>query len=360
VILSQANAGNYLIGFGAAFALTAISTPIVRKFAIKHGIVDRPTGSRKIHKKPVAYLGGLAIFLGFVVTVLVMLPLSRELAALLAGCAILVTIGVIDDSRGLSPMVKLVFQFVAAAVALSGGIGAVAIRSPFGGIINLNVGRFPLDLFGVHFHIAPVANLLSLLWMVGLANTINFLDGLDGLASGVSGIAALVMFFLAMRLHQPAVALLALILAGSTAGFLPYNFSPAKIFMGDSGAYFLGLCLAMLAIYSGGKIATAALVLGFPIIDAAWAAIRRLAAGRSPFSADRGHFHHLLLDVGMTQRQAVLTLYAVAALFGFVAILAGTLAKLVALVVLLLLMAGAIAALALVKRAVEKKNGISA
>jgi UDP-GlcNAc:undecaprenyl-phosphate GlcNAc-1-phosphate transferase len=185
--------------------------------------------------------------------------------------------------------------------------------------------------------------------MVGLANTINFLDGLDGLASGVSGIAALVMFAAAVgpRIHQPLTALLAIILAGAAFGFLPFHFYPAKIFMGDSGAYFLGLALAMLAIYSGAKLATAVLVLGFPIADAAWAAVRRMAKGRSPFRPDRQHFHHLLLDAGMSQRQAVLTLYAVSTAFGLVALMVGSFEKLVALVILLILMAASVAGLVL-------------
>jgi UDP-GlcNAc:undecaprenyl-phosphate GlcNAc-1-phosphate transferase len=268
------------------------------------------------------------------------------------GCAILVVVGVVDDLRGLSPWVKLGFQFVAAGVALAGGIGLTTIRNPFGGYFDLSTGRFAADFFSLHFHITPIANALSLLWMVGLANTINFLDGLDGLASGVSGIAAVVMFALAIsaKVNQPAVALLAIILAGAAFGFLPFNFYPAKIFMGDSGAYFLGLTLAMLAIYSGAKLATAVLVLGFPIVDAVWAAIRRMVKGTSPFRADRRHFHHLLLDTGMSQRQAVLTLYAVAAAFGTVALMVGSFAKLVALVALTALMAIAVGITVLVSK----------
>jgi len=150
--------------------------------------------------------------------------------------------------------------------------------------------------------------------------------------------------------HQPAVALLAIILGGAALGFLPYNFYPARIFMGDSGAYFLGLTLAMLAIYSGAKLATAVLVLGFPIFDALWAAVRRAMRGTSPFKADRQHFHHLLIDTGMTQRQAVLTLYAVAAVFGTVALFVGSLAKLIALLALTCLMAAAIAASVIMSR----------
>lgn len=339
----------YLLAFGMAFAITAVATPFVRRFALAHEIIDRPSEPRKIHTKPIAYLGGSAIFIGFLLTLAVFMPPSRQLVALVLGCAILVAVGVVDDMKGLSPWTKLAWQFVAAGVALSGGIGIASITNPFGGTFDLSYGRFEVNIPGGGFHITPIANALSLIWMVGLANTINFLDGLDGLACGVSGIAAFIMFLLAVgpRVDQPAVALLAIILAGAAFGFLPYNFYPARIFMGDSGAYFLGLTLAMLAIYSGAKLATAALVLGFPIVDAVWAATRRMAKRSSPFRADKQHFHHLLLDVGLSQRQAVLILYAAALAFGLVALLIGSFAKLVALIVLVGLMASAIAGLLL-------------
>ena len=340
----------YLLAFGLAFAITAAATPLVRRYALAHNIIDRPGEPRKIHTKPIAYLGGAAIFAGFVATLAVFMDPSRQLVALVLGCSILVAVGVIDDSRGLSPWTKLAWQFVAAGVALSGGIGIASITNPLGGTFDLSYGRFQVDIPGGSFHITPIANALSLIWMVGLANTINFLDGLDGLACGVSGIAAFIMFLLAVgpNVHQPAVALLAIILAGAAFGFLPFNFYPARIFMGDSGAYFLGLTLAMLAIYSGAKLATAALVLGFPIVDAVWAATRRLAKRSSPFRADKQHFHHLLLDVGLSQRQAVMIMYAVALTFGLCALLIGSFAKLVALIVLVGLMATAISGLLLV------------
>ncbi len=340
----------YLLAFGLAFAIAATATPLVRRYALAHNIVDRPSEPRKIHTKPIAYLGGAAIFAGFLLTAAILMPPSRQLVALVLGCTILVAVGVVDDIRGLSPWVKLGWQFVAAGVALSGGIGITSVTNPFGGVIDLSYGRFDVPLPGGGFHITPLGNALSLVWMVGLANTINFLDGLDGLACGVSGIAAFIMFLLAVgpRVDQPAVALLAIILAGAAFGFLPYNFYPARIFMGDSGAYFLGLTLAMLAIYSGAKLATAVLVLGFPIVDAIWAATRRIAKRSSPFRADKQHFHHLLLEVGLTQRQAVLILYAVAMLFGLSALLIGSFAKLVALFVLVVLMGGAIGGLLLV------------
>jgi UDP-GlcNAc:undecaprenyl-phosphate GlcNAc-1-phosphate transferase len=334
---------HYFLAFALALVLSALFTPVVRRLALKFDIVDRP-GSRKVHKEPIAYLGGLAIFFAFLIAVAINLSLSRQLDALLVGSAILVMVGAIDDVKGLSPWVKLGWQFVAAAVALAGGIGITSFTNPLGGEIILNHWRFGVDLVGLHFHISPLANALSLLWMVGLANTINFLDGLDGLACGISGIAATIMFALSVGPHvkQPGVALLAIILAGAAFGFLPYNFHPAKIFMGDSGALFLGLVLAMLAIYSGAKLATATLVLGFPIVDALWAVIRRLYRRTSPFRADRGHFHHLLLDVGLSQRQAVLILYAVSAAFGITALFSGSFAKLIALIILVIIMAMAI------------------
>jgi UDP-GlcNAc:undecaprenyl-phosphate GlcNAc-1-phosphate transferase len=335
---------HYALAFLLALVLSAVLTPAVRRLALKYGIVDRPGEGRKIHTKPIAYLGGLAIFAAFLIAVAVTLAPSRQLDALLLGCAILVAVGVVDDVRGLSPWTKLGWQFLAAGVALAGGIGITSFTNPLGGEIILNNWRFGVVVAGVSFHISPLANALSLLWMVGLANTINFLDGLDGLACGVSGIAATIMFALSVgpHVHQPGVALLAIILAGAAFGFLPYNFYPAKIFMGDSGALFLGLVLAMLAIYSGAKLATATLVLGLPILDAMWAVTRRLWHHTSPFKADRGHFHHLLLDVGLSQRQAVLTLYAVAATFGLVALVSGSFAKFVALIILVLIMAMAI------------------
>ncbi|HEX3082416.1 MAG TPA: MraY family glycosyltransferase [Candidatus Saccharimonadia bacterium] len=332
----------YLFGFGLAFALCAGLTPMVRRFALAHGIVDAPTSGRKIHKREIAYLGGLAIFGAFALVVMALLPYTRQLGALLLGCLVLVVVGVIDDVRDLPAGFKLAAQVAAAGIALGGGIGITSITNPFGGVIDLTAGRMSFDLLGLHFHILPLANTLSLLWMVGLANTINFLDGLDGLAAGVSGIAAAVMFVVAVgaNVNQPAVALLAAILAGAALGFLPQNFYPAKIFMGDSGAYFLGLVLAMLSIYSGAKLATAALVLGFPILDAILVAARRIARGVSPFAADRQHFHHLLLDSGMSQRQAVLVIYAIVLAFGVVALASNSLAKFAALIVLVLLAVG--------------------
>jgi UDP-GlcNAc:undecaprenyl-phosphate/decaprenyl-phosphate GlcNAc-1-phosphate transferase len=329
----------YILAFAAAAGLSALITPFVRRYALKHQIMALPD-ARKIHLKPIPYLGGLAIFCGFVIPAMIFLPLDRRFVALLSGIAILVAVGVIDDIKNLHPLHKLAWQLIAAMVVLAGGIGIASINNPFGGVINLSAWRFPVELFGWHFHIAPIANTLSILWMIGLVNAINFLDGLDGLACGVSAIAGLIMFMLSIgpKVNQPEVALLAIIMTGAAVGFLPYNFFPAKIFMGDGGAYFLGLTLALLAIYSGGKLATASLVLGFTIFDSVWAVARRLYNRTSPFKPDKGHLHHLLLEAGFSQRRAVLMLYALSLLFGTVAVFSGSFAKLVSLLTLFIVL----------------------
>ncbi len=328
----------YLLPFLIAAALSFFATPLVKRLALRIGAIDQP-GGRKIHLHPVAYLGGLAIFIGFILPTLAFLPISRRLVALLIGVTLLLIVGVVDDIRGLSPWVKLPWQIVAAAIVLCGGIGITAITSPLGGSIDLSYGRFAVEWGSLRFHITPIGNLLSILWMVGLINVINFLDGLDGLACGISAIAGLIMFLLSLQVNQPETALLAIILTGAALGFLPFNFNPARIFLGDGGAYMLGLTLALLAIYSGGKLATAGLVLGFTIFDGVWAVVRRLYHRRSPFKADRHHFHHLLLDIGFSQRRAVLTLYGISLLFGLIAVRSDSFTKLVSFIILLFVMA---------------------
>lgn len=334
---------SYLVAFILAAALSYVLTPVAKKIAFKIGAIDLP-GERKIHAKPIARFGGLAIFVPFVILVLFNLRISRSLIALLAAAFILLVVGIVDDIRGLSPGVKLVCQIVAAGVALAGGIGIIRLSNPWGGAIPLDAGRFAWEWGGIKFHITPIANTLSILWMVGVINVINFLDGLDGLAAGVSGIAAFIIFLLAVsaKVAQPEVALISIVLAGALVGFLPFNFFPAKIFLGDGGAYFLGIVLAMLAIYSGGKLATASLVLGFTIIDGLWTVFRRLRAGKSIFKADSRHFHHMLLEAGLSHRASVLLLYGISLMFGLIAVWGGSKIKTLAAASLAILVFAAI------------------
>lgn len=323
--------------FLAALMAAVISfglSPLVKRLAKVIGAVDEPTGGRKIHTRPTPRLGGVAIAIGFLIPALIFVHPSRHFAALLLAATILVVVGVIDDRKSLSPWAKLFWQVTAAAVALAGGIGITAISQPFGHPLDISWGRLLVNFGPLHFHVLPIANLLSIVWIVGLVNAVNFLDGIDGLACGVSSIASFFLFVLALSVHQPEVAIIAIVLFGASLGFLPFNFFPAKMFLGDSGAYFLGLVLALVAIYSGGKLATAALVLGFTIVDGLITVLRRLYHRRSPFRADRSHLHHLLLDVGFTQRQTVALYYLMAILLGTLALHSGTLVKIVTIVLL--------------------------
>jgi UDP-GlcNAc:undecaprenyl-phosphate GlcNAc-1-phosphate transferase len=345
----------YALAGVSAMAISLIGTPAVRRLALKVGAIDYPGAARKVHRQATARLGGLAIYLAIILTAAVSLDLNRQFWGLAAGLTLLVVVGAIDDLRGLSPGVKLGGQLLAAGLALAGGIGITTLTNPWGGVIALDRWRLAVDWAGLRFHIMPVANLVSLIWMVGLINVINFLDGLDGLAAGVSGIAAAVLLILSASTGQPAAAILAAIVVGATLGFLPYNFHPARIFMGDSGSYVLGLTLALLSVYSGAKIATAGLVLGFTILDGLWTVLRRVLRGASPFTADRLHLHHLLIDIGFSHRQTVVGLYGLSALFGLLALVGGSLAKLVALGLLVMTMVLILGTLAYIEK--KKRKG---
>lgn len=331
----------YLGAFLSSLVLALVLTPLVIKLAIRIGAVDNPSeATRKIHERIMPRAGGIVIASIFVVLSLSLTPGAPTKAywgALLASTVVF-CVGLYDDVKRLSPWVKLVAQITAALVAiLFFGVGVEVISNPLGQQFNL--GSTLIEVGG--YAVPIVSVMFSLFWMVGMTNTMNFLDGLDGLATGVGGIAALILFLVSVnpRIDQPATAVMALILLGACLGFLRYNFYPAKIFLGDSGAYFLGMMLGSLAIISGAKLATALLVLGVPVIDALWSVVRRLAQGKSPFTADRGHFHYILLDAGLSQRQAVLLIYALSLAFGLFALLSDGLEKLLALIVLVVVVA---------------------
>lgn len=329
----------YLIPFLAAAALSAAITPLVRLFSIRRKIVDYP-GGRRIHHEPTARLGGAAIFLAFWIMVtgyLIFDPSSlkfvtetivgidKNLVGVFLGALILVILGIVDDVRQVKPGWKLFWHFVAAFMPVAFGVKIWWLNHPLGGP-NIVLGNLT-------YLVVP-------LWIVLVINVVNWLDGLDGLATGVSTIAAIILFFLSLApfVNQPATALLAIILAGSALGFLPYNFNPAKIFLGDSGSQFLGYMLAVFAIISGAKVATAALVLGVPILDALWVIARRVLTGSSPFKADRRHLHHRFLDVGFSVRTTVIIYWLISLGFGLAALQTQTAGKLTAAFWLLIIM----------------------
>lgn len=321
-----------LAAFAAPLLLALLLTPLVGRLARRWGFLAVPSEPRHIHRQPIPRLGGVALGVAFLggLGLTVVLPVERHdphelgrLAGLAAGGLVVLAMGVMDDRWEMGPLGQFLGTLAAAVVALASGIRIDLINNPLGGVSLLS---------------PSVAVLFSLFWLLGMMHTVNWLDGVDGLAAGVAVIFAAILFVHAghrMVPPQESVALLPLALAGACLGFLAYNFHPSRIFLGSSGAYFLGFAVGALAIIGGAKLATALLVLGVPILDVAWVILYRLRHGRSPFRGDRGHLHHRLLDLGLSQRQIVLVFYAFAALFGLLALLLpGRIHKLVALLVL--------------------------
>lgn len=306
--------GNILIPFTISTLLSLALTPQVKKLAIKVGAVDIPKDDRRVHNKPMPLMGGLALYLSIVITSLIFLPIDKTLISILIGGTIIVIGGIIDDIKELSPRAKLVFQILGALVLIIGDVRVKAITNPFtktSQLINLGALSIPLTMF----------------WIVGITNTLNFIDGLDGLAAGVAMISSLSFLSTASKFHYVPVVIMSSIIAGSCLGFLPYNFNPAKIFMGDTGALLLGFMLAALSIEGVMKsVATIAVVvpiiiLGVPIFDTTFAIFRRLLNGKSIAEADRGHLHHRFLAMGYSQKKTVLILYFISAVFGLCATL---------------------------------------
>jgi UDP-GlcNAc:undecaprenyl-phosphate GlcNAc-1-phosphate transferase len=320
-----------------AFALSLVATVAVKKIASRWGIMDRPTDPRKVHAKPTPLLGGVAIFLSFAIVVLALLSGSDALTSgeitpthylgVLAGGLILMIGGFLDDKYNLPPRLSFIAPVLAALVAIGAGIEVSKLTNPFGGILYLEAWQ---------------SNVLVFAWLLVVMFTTKFLDGLDGLATGVSAIASLMIMLLAMTTAylQPDVALLSSVALGSLLGFLPWNFHPAKIFLGEGGSTFVGYLVGILAVISGGKVATALLVLGIPLLDVVWVILRRLRSGGVAAIAkgDRKHLHHRLLDLGWSQRKIVLAYYVVAASFGFAALFLQSQQKLVALGLLIVFM----------------------
>jgi len=323
------------LAFAVSFGLSVLLTHIFRRMALRYGVIDYP-GGRHRHVNPTPYLGGVAIYLSFVIALLLFLPMDKHLWGLVLGATIVVLAGVWDDKKGLSPLVKLFWQAIGASVLVLAGVGIVNITNPFGGIIDLSTFNYRFDFFGVH-HLTVLADIFTLIWVMALINVMNFLDGVDGLAGSVSFIGAIILFSLSLRpdVLQPDLAMISVILAGVLLGFLNFNFPPAKIFLGDAGSMFLGFILASLAILSSGKIATTALVLGVPILDLLWVTGKRIFILRkAPWVGDRNHIHHRLLDMGLRPWMVVIIISLASAAFGITALFLDGKEKLWAMIIL--------------------------
>ena len=311
-----------------AAAISLLLTPLVRGLVGSRGIVDTPN-PRRVNTSPIPRGGGLAVAAAFLVVATAALVLGErlgptfgnapftvpQLIALLGGGAAAAIIGAVDDALDLRARWQLGGQVALALAAVGLGVGVASIANPFGpGVIELE-GAFAAGF--------------TVLWIVGMINSINFIDGLDGLSSGIALVAAVTLGLLSLTtsVGQPVVALLCFALAGALLGFLRWNAHPASVFTGTSGVMFVGYTLAVLAILGAAKVVVALLVLGVPIIDTFWVIVRRLAAGRSPFTPDRGHLHHRLLDLGLSQRQTVLVIVAICAGLGVIALVASAAAQ---------------------------------
>ncbi len=301
-----------VIAFAATAVLSLILTPLSIRFADRLGAIDVPNDDRRVHAQPIPRTGGIAVAASFVIVGVAGLAINAafafglplnavrtgEVIALFVGVSVGAVFGYIDDRLELRARWQFIFQFALAGIALVFGVTIDRIPNPFG------EQGIPLgDL---------AAAAATTIWIVGMLNSVNFIDGLDGLLAGIAFIAVLTLGVISLfdAPIQPVVAVMCALLAGSLLGFLPYNFHPARVFIGTAGVFSVGYALAVLSVMGTAKVALALLLLGVPIIDAFWIIIRRVSSGRSPFSADRGHFHHRLLDSGLSHRQAVLVIYA--------------------------------------------------
>jgi UDP-GlcNAc:undecaprenyl-phosphate/decaprenyl-phosphate GlcNAc-1-phosphate transferase len=359
-----------LIGGISAFVLAFVLTYIVKAFCYKVGWLDKPA-ARRVHSKAVPRLGGVAMFLAFAIVSLLFYTPGSNLNAhaneltiywlLIAAGALMVLVHAYDDILGLGPWPKLLAQTIAVLIILGPwidktfhGILLFTFNNPFG-VEHFNPNlpwyREPtLFLFVQNSDItlaAIPAILLTWFWTVGMMNTVNWIDGMDGLATGVVGITALFITVISFMLHQYSIAVLAAIFTGAVLGFLPHNWNPAKIFMGDTGSMFLGLALAVLSIMGGAKLALALMVLGVPILDVAVVIMNRIRRGQSPVHYDKTHLHHRLMATGLSVKQICYLFYGVAITFGLLAlsfsgIHAAHFYKLVGIILVILTMFGLI------------------
>lgn len=293
--------------FAVSFLLTFITTPIVKLIAIRCGVVDEPKDDRRMHKRTIPRMGGLAMFYGFIVSVIVFIKLDPKLIGMLLGAVVIVIMGVIDDKYALKARIKFPVQIVAAIIPVLFGLTINYIKLPF---------------FGTLVIPAPWSQIVTVLWIVAITNAVNLIDGLDGLAAGISSIASISILFISLIMESFESAFIATALVGCCLGFLPFNMNPAKIFMGDTGATFLGFILATLSVMGAFKSYAVIsfvfpfLVLGLPIFDTLFAIIRRILKHKPIMSADRGHLHHRLIDMGFNQKQTVSILYSASCILG--------------------------------------------
>ncbi len=304
-----------LAALTVAVLVSYFATPLVKSLAYKIGAIDVPKDNRRMHKTPIPRLGGLAIFIAFLFSVILFADIDRQMQGILLGAVMIVVLGVMDDIMPLRALPKFLVQIAAAGVVVYHGCSIQFISNP--------------NVFSdtAYINLEWLSTPVTIIWIVAITNAVNFIDGLDGLAVGVSAISTASLLVIALLVAEMNVSIVLAALLGACIGFIPYNKNPAKIFMGDTGATFLGFILAVLSIqglfklYAIISFAVPFLILGIPIFDICFAFLRRIAKGQNPMVADRGHVHHRLIDMGFNQKQAVAIAYMLTAILGLAAVL---------------------------------------
>lgn len=319
----------YILALIIALLASFLLTPYIKQLAVKIGAVDKPD-KRKVHTQVMPRLGGLAIYLATMLAIVCSMPITRDLLGILLGGTWIVIVGVLDDKYSLPARVKLAGQVIAAVILVAFDVKIEWLNNPFGGYFYLEYLSIPFTVF----------------WVISFINVVNLIDGLDGLAAGVSGIASITVILMAVHQGYFPVATLTAALAGGIIGFIHYNFNPATIFMGDTGSMFIGYMLAAISIFGAVKSAATiallvpAIALGLPIMDTAFAILRRYSNGRPIFQPDKGHLHHRLLAMGLSQRQAVLLMYGISIVLCLAAFVLAEANVYVAAVVIVLILVG--------------------
>lgn len=305
----------YVLLFLVPLIISLVITPFMIKFAIIKNIIDVPKDDRRVHNKPIPLAGGMAIYLSFLISTIIFVPLTKEVLGLTIGGAIITFAGLIDDIKPLKPSYKLIIQIAVAVILILFGIRIEFITNPFNkltGMSNIGWLSIPATIF----------------WLVGVTNAFNLIDGLDGLAAGTATISCITLFIISILNGRIIAALMTITLAGSIIGFLPYNFYPARVFMGDTGSQFLGFILAAISLQGAIKSAAAiavvvpVLALGLPIYDTLIAIIRRYINNKPVMQGDKEHLHHKLLQMGLSQRKVVILMYTINILLGIAAVIA--------------------------------------
>ena len=300
-----------------------VTAPLSIRIAHKLGVIDRPKDARRVHKKPIPRFGGMSIFLGSMAAMLIPAGMNDRIKIAMIGGLLMYLLGIADDIKNLKPAFKFLGQFLIASIVYALGIRITFISNYFGASVTDSHANVILS--------AGVAYFITVLWIVGITNAVNLMDGLDGLAAGSVAIMSLCLAYIAyihgVRLGSMPVCIALVAVAGGCIGFLPYNFSPARTFMGDGGALYLGYMIAVLSVISPLKRATVVgalipmLTLAVPIFDTAFAMLRRMLRHESIMKADKGHLHHHLMAAGFGQRRSVLIMYGIVGIMGEVAIL---------------------------------------